>query len=171
MTSHQGQTCVSGVNAVLSNAKNICSSLHLFSMAGRVAAITGGHRGIGLEMALAYAEAGAIVYCIDLPLQPDADFCTVQAHVAGLPKVQADSAGRLEYLACDVTKQKQVWDVMEQIAAKEGKLDVCIACAGILRGAEVLDYPGEEFQKVSARHRGRACAFISCMRFYTDYGS
>ncbi|KJA21412.1 hypothetical protein HYPSUDRAFT_55504 [Hypholoma sublateritium FD-334 SS-4] len=153
MTSHQGQPCVSGVNAVLTDAKNICSSLHLFSMAGRVAAITGGHRGIGLEMALAYAEAGAVVYCIDLPAQPDADFCTVQARIAALPtahgqSTQAHSTGRLEYVACDVTKQKQVWDVMEQIAAKEGKLDVCIACAGILRGAEVLDYPGDEFQKI-----------------------
>lgn len=157
MTSHQGQPCVSGVNAVLSDAKNICSSLHLFSMAGRVAAITGGHRGIGLEMALAYAEAGAVVYCIDLPARPDADFCTVQARVTALPTAQgqgtqAHSTGRLEYVACDVTKQKEVWNVMEQIAAKEGKLDVCIACAGILRGAEVLDYPGDEFQKVSVCH-------------------
>lgn len=149
MSSHLGQSYVGGVNAVLASAKNICSSLHLFSMARRVAAITGGRRGIGLEMALAYAEAGAVVYCIDLPSQPDTEFCTVQAHVAGLPKVQLDSVGRLEYIACDVTKQKEVWDVMEQIAAKEGRLDVCIACAGIAGVADVLDYPDEDFQKVN----------------------
>ena len=120
------------------------------SMSGRVAVITGGHGGIGLEMALAYAEAGAVVYCIDLPSQPNADFCTVQAHVAGLPKVQTDSAGRLEYIACDVTKQKEIWDVMEQIGAKEGRLDVCVACAGIGGAGDVLDYSDENFQKVSA---------------------
>ena len=148
MSSHQGQSYVGGVNAVLARAKNISSSLHLFSMSGRVAVITGGHGGIGLEMALAYTEAGAVVYCIDLPAQPDAGFCTVQAHVAGLPKVQTDSAGRLEYIPCNVTEQKEVWDVMEQIAAKEGRLDVCVACAGIAGVADVLDYPDEDFQKV-----------------------
>ena len=36
-----------------------------------VALVPGGQRGIGLEIALGLVEAGAIVYCLDLPKIPD----------------------------------------------------------------------------------------------------
>jgi len=45
------------------------SILDMFSLAGRTAMITGGTRGIGAEMAIALAEAGAdiiliqVIYC------------------------------------------------------------------------------------------------------------
>jgi len=35
------------------------------------------------------------------------------------------------------------------IANAEGRLDICVANAGILRGAECWDYPADEFQQVS----------------------
>lgn len=44
---------------------------HEFSLADRVALVSGGGRGLGLEMALALVEAGArAVYCVDLPAEP-----------------------------------------------------------------------------------------------------
>lgn len=116
-----------------------------FSLAGRVAVVTGAQRGLGLEMAEALAEAGAAVYCLDLPVEPDKTFHLTQTYVSKLGL--ADGA-RLEYAAVDVTDQRAVWDIVEKIAAKEGRLDVCVAAAGILRGEECLDYPAEEFQKL-----------------------
>jgi len=152
---------VLGVAAVLSspNANTSTNSTRtvfsLFSLLGRVAIVTGGHRGIGLEMALALAEAGAVVYCLDLPDQPDQDWVKVQKFVSGLPDLvpagtgtQEVLKGRLEYACCDVTKQQEMWTLVEKIAEKEGRLDICIANAGILRSAEVLDYPADEFQKL-----------------------
>ena len=48
--------------------------MHEFSLADRVALVSGGHRGLGLEMALGLVEAGArAVYCVDLPARPGAE--------------------------------------------------------------------------------------------------
>jgi len=157
-----------GVNAVLANANPTRTAISLFSLIGRVAIITGAHRGIGLEAALAYAEAGAVVYCLDLPEQPDQDWLKVQKFVQQLPSLSigegsqtAQGKGRLEYAHCDVTNQKAMWDLVEKIADKEGRLDVCFANAGILQGAEVLDYPAEDFKKVrKERCFGEVCMFL-----------
>jgi hypothetical protein len=56
--------------------------------------------------------------------------------------------GRLEYVSGDVTNQMQ--NITEDIVKEEGWSGVCIANAVILRGAECLDNPGEEFRDVSA---------------------
>ncbi|EJC99855.1 NAD-binding protein [Fomitiporia mediterranea MF3/22] len=116
-----------------------------FSLADRVAVVTGGQRGLGLEMAEALAEAGAAVYCLDLPVEPDKSFGATKAYVS---KLGLAGDPRLEYVSVDVTNQKAIWDVVEKIAVKEGRLDVCVAAAGILRGEECLDYPAEEFKKL-----------------------
>ncbi|KAJ3497725.1 hypothetical protein NLJ89_g10311 [Agrocybe chaxingu] len=54
----------------------------------------------------------------------------------------------MEYMSCDVTDQKAMWKVAEQIAEKEGRMDICIANAGVLRGAECLEWDGEDFKKL-----------------------
>ena len=50
--------------------------LSSFSLAGRVAAITGGARGLGLAMARALREAGAGVALVDLDGAPPSPFPT-----------------------------------------------------------------------------------------------
>jgi NAD(P)-dependent dehydrogenase (short-subunit alcohol dehydrogenase family) len=122
-----------------------------FSLIDRVALVTGAQRGIGLEMALALAEAGAVVYCLDLPAHPDEGWQKVQAYAAGLPAVstpKGERNGRMEYRKADVTNQKEMWDIAQSITEKEGRLDICIANAGILAGAECLDYEAQEFKKL-----------------------
>ena len=115
-----------------------------FALTGRVAVISGGNRGIGLEMAETLCEAGAIVYCLDLPPSPGDEWVATQKYVARLGVPTA----RLEYASVDVTDQKSVWKVVEDIANKEKRMDVCVAAAGILQGYDCLEYPGEEFQRV-----------------------
>ncbi|KAJ7323893.1 hypothetical protein DFH08DRAFT_787774 [Mycena albidolilacea] len=137
-----------GVAAALSGSPPARTSLSLFSVANRVALVTGGHRGIGLEMALALAEAGAIVYCLDLPTEPDADWVKVQNYVAALPATEQNLKGRLEYVTGNVTDQKAMFAHVESIVEREGRIDICMANAGILHACDCLDYSAEDFRKV-----------------------
>ncbi|KAJ8454528.1 hypothetical protein ONZ45_g19270 [Pleurotus djamor] len=138
-----------GVAAALSGQTPRRSVFNQFSLEKKVALVTGGQRGIGLEVALAFAEAGAVVYCLDLPQDPDNDFKLAQNFASALP-VSAPGVenGRLEYVSGDVTDQLQMWKIAEDIVAKEGRLDICFANAGILAGAECLEYPADAFTKV-----------------------
>ncbi|KAH8111229.1 NAD-binding protein [Phellopilus nigrolimitatus] len=117
-----------------------------FTIAGRVAVISGGNRGLGLEMAEALAEAGAIVYCLDLPASPGESWEATRAYVS---KLGLAGGARLEYASVDVTDQQAIWDVVEKIAEKEGRMDVCVAAAGIAMGGNAcLDYPAAQFEKI-----------------------
>ena len=117
-----------------------------FSLTNRVALVSGGNRGLGLEMAETLCEAGAAVYCLDLPGTPGKEWEATQKYVE---KLGVEGA-RLEYRQVNVTDQAAMWKVADEIGDKEGRMDVCIAAAGILDGFDCLEYPAEEFKKVSA---------------------
>ncbi|KAI0703270.1 sorbose reductase sou1 [Earliella scabrosa] len=123
---------------------------HEFSLADRVGLVTGGNRGIGLEMALALVEAGSrVVYCVDLPKKPGDEFTKVREYVSRMQGTGGDA--RLEYICADVTDQNTMWKIGETIGNREGRMDVCVAAAGILRGAiDCLTYPAKQFQEVLA---------------------
>ncbi|KZV76238.1 NAD-P-binding protein [Peniophora sp. CONT] len=118
-----------------------------FSLTDRVALITGANGGLGLETALAFLEAGArAVYCVDLPEHPSKSWTAVKEYVAAM-----GLTGRLEYAQGDVTVQQAIWDIAEHIGDKEGRLDVCVAGAGIVDKdgkASTLDYVAEDYSKV-----------------------
>lgn len=139
-----------GVAAILANRQNPPprTALSLFSQTGRVALVTGAIRGIGLEIALALAEVGATVYCLDLALKPSNDWLEIQKYLSTLPEIDGNKNGRLEYICGDVTDQPGMWKVVEDIVKKEGRIDVCVANASILAQRSCLEYPAEEFQKV-----------------------
>ncbi|KAJ8468904.1 hypothetical protein ONZ45_g17075 [Pleurotus djamor] len=123
----------------------------LFSLENKVALVTGGQRGLGLEVALGFAEAGAIVYCIDLPQEPDSDFEVAQKFASELPPLDMATdtkKARLEYISADVTDQPGIWKVAEEIVAKEGRLDICFANAGIVAVAGSLEFPADKFTEV-----------------------
>ncbi|KAJ7501028.1 hypothetical protein B0H11DRAFT_2375098 [Mycena galericulata] len=123
----------------------------------RVALVTGGHRVIGLEMALALAEAGAVVYCLDLPAEPSSSWKKVQSYVSALPASEQGLKGRLEYLAGDVTDQKAMWAAVEGIVEREGRIDICMANAGIWHWSDCLEYSAEDFKEV---HEVNVCGVL-----------
>ena len=117
-----------------------------FALTDRVAVVTGANGGIGLEMALALCELGArAVYCLDLSPTPSESWTTTRDYVE---KMNINS--RLEYVSVDVTDQQRVWKAVEEIGDKEGRMDACVAAAGILKpNIDCLEYPAETFRQVS----------------------
>ncbi|KAF9265149.1 NAD(P)-binding protein [Marasmius fiardii PR-910] len=116
-----------------------------FALTDRVGIVSGGNQGIGLEMALAFCEAGArAIYCFDLPQTPSEDWKTTKEFVERL-----GNGSRLEYVSVDVTKQEAVWKKGEEVGNKEKRMDVCVAAAGILKPPnDCLEYPSSQFQQV-----------------------
>ena len=126
-----------------------------FALRDRVALVSGANRGLGLEMALTLVEAGArAVYCVDLPKRPGDEWTRVAEYVR---RMAADSeseavAGRLEYVSADVRDQRAMWKVGEEIGEREGRMDVCVAAAGILKShTDCLEYPADQFEEVRTR--------------------
>ncbi|KAI0634653.1 sorbose reductase sou1 [Trametes polyzona] len=138
------------LEAKASGASRTTSTLfeNEFALTDRVAIVTGANRGIGLEMALALAEAGArAVYCVDLPKTPGEEFDAVKTYLSKLEGKKGE--GRVEYISADVTDQAAMWKLGEQIGSREGRMDVCVAAAGILKGdMNCLNYPADRFKQV-----------------------
>ncbi|KAI0646722.1 hypothetical protein C8Q79DRAFT_686662 [Trametes meyenii] len=101
-------------------------------------------------MAMALAEAGArAVYCVDLPKEPGEEFVKTKAYLGKMEGRNGE--GRLEYIEADVTNQEAMWMLGETIGSREGRMDVCVAAAGILKGdTPCLTYPGKQFKDVIA---------------------
>jgi len=107
------------------------------SLAGKVALITGGRRGIGEACALVFAEAGADVAVCDWVVDTGE-----LAAVAG--KIQ--SMGRRSLaLKTDVTSKFQVTDLVQKVADELGPIDILINNAGTGTGKspEPGDYEKE----------------------------
>ncbi|MFC1893909.1 SDR family NAD(P)-dependent oxidoreductase [Chloroflexota bacterium] len=86
----------------------------------KVAIVTGGGRGLGREMALAFAEEGANLVLVDLR-KPDAD--AVAEEVRALTR-------RALAIQADVRMEKQVIDFVEKTVAEFGKVDILVNNAG-----------------------------------------
>ncbi|KIY67565.1 sorbose reductase sou1 [Cylindrobasidium torrendii FP15055 ss-10] len=140
-----------GVRAALEAAPSISGIkpqpkiLEEFKLTDRVAIVSGGNGGLGLEMAMVLCEAGArAVYCVDLQPTPSESFQHVASFVSKMPV-----PARLEYRTADVTNQEMMWQLGEDIGNAEGRMDICVAAAGILKpNIDCLDYPAATFREV-----------------------
>lgn len=95
---------------------------------GRTALITGGASGLGRATAERMLAAGSSVVIADLPQSPGAAL--------------ADEWGdRAVFVPTDVTDAEQVKAAVDA-ASELGRLDVVVACAGIVRGARVVGRKG-----------------------------
>jgi NAD(P)-dependent dehydrogenase (short-subunit alcohol dehydrogenase family) len=92
----------------------------------KVVAITGGTGGIGLATARRILAQGDRVILLDL----DAD--AVQSRAEELDQ---DGAGRVDGLACNVTDEASVIDVIASIRERHGRLDGMVTAAGVRQTA------------------------------------
>ncbi|KAJ9643773.1 hypothetical protein H2204_001918 [Knufia peltigerae] len=112
--------------------------LDLFSLKGKVAIVTGGSRGIGLEIVKAYAEAGASVASIYRSSS------TAHQLAADLSSTHGVT---IRAYQCDVSDETAVGAVFERIVADfGGKIDILVANAGICYTAAAEDMSTAEFR-------------------------
>ncbi len=110
----------------------------LFDLTGQVALVTGGSRGLGLQMAEALGEAGARVM---LTSRKAADLeeavATLKARGIDAQSVDADGSNPL-----------QVQQVVDTTVQRLGRIDILVNNAGATWGAPAEDYPLEAWDKV-----------------------
>jgi 3-oxoacyl-[acyl-carrier protein] reductase len=108
----------------------------------RVALVTGAGRGIGQATARKLASEGAALICADMEVGPAQE--TVDLIVG--------DGGRASAAACDVTDRRQVEAVVERAVAEQGRLDILVACAGILRDNLLFKMSDEDWESVIDTH-------------------
>jgi gluconate 5-dehydrogenase len=107
--------------------------LDAFSLAGRVALISGGGGGIGSAMAEGLAAAGASVVVLDLAAA-QAEAAAARARAAGAEALA---------LVADVTDPAACERAVEQAVARYGRLDIILNAVG--GGAGKVLYPAEAY--------------------------
>ena len=104
-------------------------------LSGKIALITGGGTGIGLDIAKKYVEEGAYVYITGRRENK------LQEAVSTIGK-------NIDYVVADVTKKEDMEKVAEKIKNEKGKLDILIANAGVGNYIAIEDVTLEEFNRV-----------------------
>lgn len=107
---------------------------------GKVAAVTGGARGIGAAVCRKLASLGADIAVIDRSGSEAAE-----AHAAELA---AQYGVRAKVYACDVSDAEQCKAVVKAILADFGALTILVNNAGITRDALMLSMKQEDFDAV-----------------------
>ena len=108
-----------------------------FSLKGKVAAVTGGAKGIGLEVVRGLAEAGAEVALI-YNTSSDAD--------AVAEKLSAETGVKVRAYQGDVRSRAAIAATVDQIVADFGRLDVMVANSGVCANIPNLEYTEETWQ-------------------------
>jgi 3-oxoacyl-[acyl-carrier protein] reductase len=113
------------------------------SLAGKVALVTGGARGIGAEICRQLAAAGASVCINYYPSEQD----RVPAHAL---REELEADGKTQTLLCeaDVSSQAAVTDMASQIESKFGHLDIVVNNAGILITSPFEQLAFDQWQKM-----------------------
>ncbi|HWP19813.1 MAG TPA: SDR family oxidoreductase [Burkholderiaceae bacterium] len=114
------------------------SVLSLFDLTGRVALVTGGSRGLGLQIAEALGEAGAKVMITSRKAQ---DLEEAVAHLQ-------DRGIDARWIAADASKEEDIRRIVDETLQRVGEIDVLVNNAGATWGAPAEDHPVEAWDKV-----------------------
>lgn len=110
----------------------------LFNLTGKVALVTGGSRGLGLQIAESLGEAGAKVML-------------TSRKAADLEEAAAELAAKgidARWVAADASDPAQVQGVVAETLQRLGPIDILVNNAGATWGAPAEDYPLEAWDKV-----------------------
>lgn len=112
--------------------------LKLFDLTGKTALVTGGSRGLGLQIAEALGEAGAKVL---LTSRKAAD---LEESTAALQAKGIDAS----WIAADMSEPAEIQRLADAAMQRLGQIDVLVNNAGATWGAPAQDYPLAAWDKV-----------------------
>lgn len=118
--------------------KTVRSVKQLFDLTGKTALITGGSRGLGLQMAEALGEQGAKIV---LSSRKQADLDEAVAHLKNLG-IDASA------IAADLGKECAITPLVDEALTRLGHIDILINNAGATWGAPAEDHPIDAWDKV-----------------------
>ena len=111
---------------------------NLLDLNGRVALVTGGSRGLGLQIAEALGEMGAK---LALTARKKDELTNATEHLASLGVSS-------QAFVCDLGKREAIPPVVDQILKKFGKVDILVNNAGATWGAPAEEHPLEAWDKL-----------------------
>ncbi|KAK5741347.1 hypothetical protein LTR17_004054 [Elasticomyces elasticus] len=110
-----------------------------FSLKGKIAAVTGGARGIGLEVVRGLAEAGASVALI---------YTSSKDAEQTASTISKETGVTIKAYKSDVTDKETITNTINQVVKDFGRLDICVANAGIASHHNSLDYTVEQWHDI-----------------------
>jgi 3-oxoacyl-[acyl-carrier protein] reductase len=108
---------------------------------GKKAIITGGARGIGLEIVLRFLREGATVYFIDLKPSQSLEEMNGAA---------AEGGGQVYFRQANVAAEEEIVPVLEAIIKEAGEIDVLVNNAGITDNDLIFRMSLENWNRVMA---------------------
>ena len=110
----------------------------LFNLAGKTALVTGGSRGLGLQMAHALGEAGARVM-LSSRKASDLEEATATLQAAGIDA---------RWVAADCADEASITHLVDETLQRMGDIDILVNNAGATWGAPAEDHPVSAWDKV-----------------------
>src|SRR6187551_2213697 len=110
----------------------------LFDLKGKTALVTGGSRGLGLQMAHALGEAGARIM-LSSRKADDLEEATATLKAAGIA---------VDWIAADCAKEADIRRLADETIQRFGHVDILVNNAGAAWGAPAEDHPVEAWDKV-----------------------
>jgi len=110
----------------------------LFDLKGKTALVTGGSRGLGLQMAHALGEAGARIMLSSRKAE-DLEQAAAELQAAGIDA---------RWVAADCSKETDSARLVSETLQRMGDVDILLNNAGAAWGAPAEDHPVEAWDKV-----------------------
>lgn len=110
----------------------------LFDLSGKTALVTGGSRGLGLQMAHALGEAGAKIM-LSSRKADDLEQAVAELQAAGIDA---------RWIAADCAAQADIHRLGDETLQRMGAVDILVNNAGAAWGAPAEDHPLEAWDKV-----------------------
>ena len=110
----------------------------LFNLQGKTALVTGGSRGLGLQMAQALGEAGARVVLTSRKAQ-DLEAAAAELHAQGIDA---------QWIAADCAKEEDILRLVAETVQRVGPIDILVNNAGASWGAPAESHPVAAWDKV-----------------------
>lgn len=112
-------------------------SLDFFSLAGKIAIVTGGNKGLGQAYAVALAKAGADLFIV----ARGEDWEETRQFIE-------EAGQRAKFLQADLSDREAGKRVIAECLKAYGKIDILVNNAGTIRRSPLLEYKEEDWDAV-----------------------